>query len=225
VDISGPIRDLNNYLQGHPKGNLTLYFSWVLDASDQKTHYATAKFYGRVIGFGRGRSIGKAKNDAASNALRLLYLMDIEDFASVENLDPLIRLCDYLRGHPMGGGDLTPYFSWALGQEGRGNQRTHYATAKINSWDIGFGRGHCIGKAKNDAARNALRFLNLMNIKEDLVANLDPFIRLYNYLRGHPMAGGDLTAYFSWALSQEGPDHQRTHYATAKGEPISILSS
>jgi hypothetical protein len=41
-----PVRDLNNALQGHPTGNLTTQFSWVLKQTGpnhQITHFATAK--------------------------------------------------------------------------------------------------------------------------------------------------------------------------------------
>jgi len=75
-----PVRDLNNYLQGHPGGNLTRYLSWAMneDGPDhQRTHYATAKFNGRDIGFGRGLSKGRAKSEAAERALKYLNSIPI----------------------------------------------------------------------------------------------------------------------------------------------------
>jgi dsRNA-specific ribonuclease len=83
-----PVRDLNNYLQGHPRGNLTIYFSWVMKQSGpghQVTHTAVAncesfdriKNYalsyavnGTEIGSGRSFSMGNAKREAAMQALQ-----------------------------------------------------------------------------------------------------------------------------------------------------------
>ncbi|KAI0248818.1 hypothetical protein BJV78DRAFT_1156244 [Lactifluus subvellereus] len=74
-NLMDPVRDLNNYLQGHPKGNLTPSFSWCMSRSGpdhQATHYATAKFEGAEIGHGRSFSIGNAKRLAAMEALQYL---------------------------------------------------------------------------------------------------------------------------------------------------------
>jgi dsRNA-specific ribonuclease len=44
---------------------------------------------------------------------------------------------------------------------------------------------------------------------------------LNNYLMRYRDARGNLARHFSWHLQQEGPDRQKTHYATAKREPLS----
>jgi len=49
-------------------------------------------------------------------------------------------------------------------------------------------------------------------------ANPDPVRDLNNYLQGHP--SGNLAPFLSWALAENGPDHQKTHYATAKCESV-----
>jgi hypothetical protein len=44
--IGDPLRDLNNRLQGHPKGNLTSYLSWALrqeGPGPQRIHFVTAR--------------------------------------------------------------------------------------------------------------------------------------------------------------------------------------
>jgi hypothetical protein len=41
---------------------------------------------------------------------------------------------------------------------------------------------------------------------------------LNNYLQNHPL--GNFAAQLSWDLTQSGPGHQVTHYATAKCKPI-----
>jgi len=67
-------RDLNNFLQSHG-GNLTRYFSWLMNQEGpdhQRTHHATAKFRGQVIGYGRGLSTGNAKQAAAEQAMQYL---------------------------------------------------------------------------------------------------------------------------------------------------------
>ncbi|KAI9508137.1 hypothetical protein F5148DRAFT_1199118 [Russula earlei] len=77
-----PVRDLNNFLQGHPRGNLTPYFSWSLDKDGpdhQKIHYAIAKLNGTNIGSGQGFAIGNAKRDAATRALQYLNSVRVED--------------------------------------------------------------------------------------------------------------------------------------------------
>ena len=48
--------------------------------------------------------------------------------------------------------------------------------------------------------------------------NQDPIRDLNDHLRDHP--SGNLTPLLSWALEQSGPDHQKTHYATAKCESV-----
>ncbi|KAF8266739.1 hypothetical protein EI94DRAFT_1701516 [Lactarius quietus] len=67
------VRDLNNYLQGCPRGNLTPHLSW--DATEegpghQVTHHATVKFRGKEIGHGENAAKGKAMAAAAKQALQ-----------------------------------------------------------------------------------------------------------------------------------------------------------
>ncbi|KAF8256402.1 hypothetical protein EI94DRAFT_1809033 [Lactarius quietus] len=69
------IRDLNNYLQLHPRGNLTVHLSWAMTESGppgQLTHSASAKFQGQAIGHGRGILKNVAKAEAAVQALQYL---------------------------------------------------------------------------------------------------------------------------------------------------------
>jgi len=71
------VRDLYNLLQKHlvGNGNLTQYFSWALSQTGpvhQTTHYATAELHGEEIGSGTGFSMGNAKREAATEALKYL---------------------------------------------------------------------------------------------------------------------------------------------------------
>ncbi|KAH9169638.1 hypothetical protein EDB89DRAFT_2244508 [Lactarius sanguifluus] len=43
---------------------------------------------------------------------------------------------------------------------------------------------------------------------------VDPVRDLNNYLQGH--SSGNITTLLSWETTQQGPQHQVTHYATAK---------
>jgi hypothetical protein len=52
----------------------------------------------------------------------------------------------------------------------------------------------------------------------------DPVRDLNSYLQNHPN-GNLLASQFSWHLRQEGPDHQLTHYATAKCEFFSYVTN
>ena len=52
----------------------------------------------------------------------------------------------------------------------------------------------------------------------NITSNQDPVRDLNNYLMGHP--SGNLARFLSWALDQSGPDHQKTHNATAKCESV-----
>ncbi|KAN0140806.1 hypothetical protein V8E53_001250 [Lactarius tabidus] len=75
--MSDPVRDLNNYLQGHQNSSLRSQFSWVLrqeGPNHQVTHHATAtcEFRGNDIGHGRGSAPSLAKRDAAIQALQHL---------------------------------------------------------------------------------------------------------------------------------------------------------
>ncbi|KAF8266748.1 hypothetical protein EI94DRAFT_1802628 [Lactarius quietus] len=70
-----PVRDLNNYLQGHPRGNLVPLLSWTTTVDGpchQVTHYATANFQRQAIGSGSAVSKGNAKAAAAIEALQYL---------------------------------------------------------------------------------------------------------------------------------------------------------
>ena len=49
---------------------------------------------------------------------------------------------------------------------------------------------------------------------------LDPFRDLHNHFQHYRDNRGNLTRHFSWYLQQDGPDHQKVHYATAKREPF-----
>ncbi|KAI9439540.1 hypothetical protein H4582DRAFT_1535387 [Lactarius indigo] len=73
--VGDPVRDLNNYLQGHPSGNLTSQLSWELmqeGLSHELTYNAYAKFRGVEIGHGCGASKSLAKREAAVQALQRL---------------------------------------------------------------------------------------------------------------------------------------------------------
>ncbi|KAI9434790.1 hypothetical protein H4582DRAFT_743726 [Lactarius indigo] len=73
-----PVRDLNNYLQGHPTGNLTTLLSWETKQEGpqhQAKHYATAKLQGQPIGHGYGQHKNGAKAMAATEALQYLRQM------------------------------------------------------------------------------------------------------------------------------------------------------
>ncbi|KAI9508708.1 hypothetical protein F5148DRAFT_1193633 [Russula earlei] len=74
---STPVRDLQNYLRGHPGGSLVPWFSWSVSQTGpdhQKIYHATALFDGSDIGRGEGASVENAKTLAAIYALR--YLRD-----------------------------------------------------------------------------------------------------------------------------------------------------
>jgi len=60
--------ELNNLLQGHPTGNLTKYFQYVMSREgrdDAPVHIATAMFRDVEYAVGRGVNKGAAKRDAA----------------------------------------------------------------------------------------------------------------------------------------------------------------
>ena len=48
----------------------------------------------------------------------------------------------------------------------------------------------------------------------------DPVRGLNNFLQARKDANGNFTRHFSWLMDQDGPDNQKTHYATAKCEPF-----
>ena len=51
-------------------------------------------------------------------------------------------------------------------------------------------------------------------------ANLDPDPArdLNNFLQARRDANGNFSRYLSWVMDKDGPDNQKTHYATAKCE-------
>ncbi|KAH9960446.1 hypothetical protein BC827DRAFT_1376708 [Russula dissimulans] len=64
--------ELNNFLQGHPTGDLTPFFHYALTKdgpNDSVIHAARVIFRGNSYGEGRGRKIGIAKREAARHAL------------------------------------------------------------------------------------------------------------------------------------------------------------
>jgi len=70
-----PVRDLNNFLQGQPEGNLTKEFKWVsLHEGPQHNaiYHVTAVFRGVDVGVGHGSSLTSAKRDASVQALAYL---------------------------------------------------------------------------------------------------------------------------------------------------------
>jgi len=77
--------------------------------------------------------------------------------------DPVRDLNDRLKDHSTG--NLTPYLSWALSQEGPDHQKIHFATARFNGRDIGSGRGFSKGLAKREAAIRALKFMESIRIE------------------------------------------------------------
>ncbi|KAI9435550.1 hypothetical protein H4582DRAFT_1970333, partial [Lactarius indigo] len=79
-----PVNNLNNYVRGHPDGNLAPYLTWNIrrvDPSDETTYHVgvTYRFKGDKIGYGRGPSIDAAKKEAAIEALLCLRLTSIRD--------------------------------------------------------------------------------------------------------------------------------------------------
>ncbi|KAI9467319.1 hypothetical protein BJY52DRAFT_1182756 [Lactarius psammicola] len=71
--MADPVRDLNNFLQGQPGGNLTPLLQWRNEQSgpnNQAIHQGTYIFRNVAIGTGVGTSIGLAKRDAAIKALQ-----------------------------------------------------------------------------------------------------------------------------------------------------------
>jgi len=56
-------------------------------------------------------------------------------------------------------GNLTPYLSWWLYEDGPHHQRNHYAIAKFNGEEIGSGMGFSKENAKKEAAIEALKTL------------------------------------------------------------------
>ncbi|KAH9976595.1 hypothetical protein BGW80DRAFT_1289277 [Lactifluus volemus] len=64
--------DLNNFLQYHPRGNLTVHCSWVMTRegpSNAVIHTATAMYRGAQVGQGMGVSSSAAKRVAAERVL------------------------------------------------------------------------------------------------------------------------------------------------------------
>ncbi|KAH9960444.1 hypothetical protein BC827DRAFT_1268156 [Russula dissimulans] len=64
--------ELNNFLQGHPTGDLTQFFHYAMTRDGPNhsvTHVAHAMFRGNSYGEGRGKKMGVAKREAAMHAL------------------------------------------------------------------------------------------------------------------------------------------------------------
>ncbi|KAH9177325.1 hypothetical protein EDB89DRAFT_2064930 [Lactarius sanguifluus] len=79
-----PVNSLDNYVRGHPDGNLAPFLTWNIrrvDSSDETTYHVgvTYRFKGDRIGYGRGPSIDAAKKEAAIAALLCLKLTSIRD--------------------------------------------------------------------------------------------------------------------------------------------------
>ena len=51
-------------------------------------------------------------------------------------------------------------------------------------------------------------------------ADPDPTRDLNNFLQARKDNNGNFARHFSWLMTDEGPDNQKTHYATAKCEPF-----
>ncbi|KAI0251657.1 hypothetical protein BJV78DRAFT_1209715 [Lactifluus subvellereus] len=82
-----PRRQLNDYLQGHPAGNLGPLLSWEVSRTGpdhQAIFHVTARFRGVEIGYGEGISIGSAKRVAAGFALRYLRDVGVPGFSAGE---------------------------------------------------------------------------------------------------------------------------------------------
>ncbi|KAH8991276.1 hypothetical protein EDB92DRAFT_1946072 [Lactarius akahatsu] len=80
-DGRDPVRDLNNYLSGHPAGYLTPHLSFEMrqyGPNSQATHDAIAKFRGVEISRGKGLTIGSARRMAAVSALQHLETIYLE---------------------------------------------------------------------------------------------------------------------------------------------------
>ncbi|KAN0128578.1 hypothetical protein V8E53_013623 [Lactarius tabidus] len=73
--MADPVRDLNNFLQGQPEGNLTRDFRWISKKEGPQhgvTYHVTAVFRGVDVGIGHGTSLASAKRDASMQALEYL---------------------------------------------------------------------------------------------------------------------------------------------------------
>ncbi|KAH9002437.1 hypothetical protein EDB86DRAFT_309095 [Lactarius hatsudake] len=80
--MADPVRDLNNFLQGQPGGNLTKEFTWISKKEGPEhgvTYHVTAVFRGVNVGVGHGSSMGSAKRDASVQALAYLKSHGRED--------------------------------------------------------------------------------------------------------------------------------------------------
>ncbi|KAH9057586.1 hypothetical protein EDB87DRAFT_1578589 [Lactarius vividus] len=89
-----PVNSLDNYVRGHPDGDLAPYLTWNIkrvDPSDETTYHVGVTYRlcrstivkGDKIGYGRGPSIDAAKKEAAIEALLCLRLTSIRDDLNV----------------------------------------------------------------------------------------------------------------------------------------------
>lgn len=83
-------------------------------------------------------------------------------------MDPVRDLNNYISRNRDARGNLARHFSWSLRQEGPDRQKTHYATAKLHGQNIGSGCGLTIGSAKQEAATQALQYLESLPAKHPL---------------------------------------------------------
>jgi len=68
----------------------------------------------------------------------------------------IAALNNYLQGHSSG--NLAPFLTWTLVQEGPSHQTVHTAIAKFCDVVVGQGKGASRGLAKSAAAMEALRY-------------------------------------------------------------------
>ncbi|KAI0265066.1 hypothetical protein BC834DRAFT_192783 [Gloeopeniophorella convolvens] len=89
-----PVRDLNNFLQGQPGGNLAQELLWKVTKTGPEhstTFHVTATFRGVDIGVGHGTSRGSAKRDASVQALQYLRSNGLSDVNDTDGLAPQRR--------------------------------------------------------------------------------------------------------------------------------------
>ncbi|KAH9071596.1 hypothetical protein EDB83DRAFT_2517415 [Lactarius deliciosus] len=82
MESSDPVRDLNNFLQGQPNGNLTALLQFRSEQTgpnNQATHQVTYTFRGVVVGTGIGTTINLAKRAAAIQALQYFRTQGIPE--------------------------------------------------------------------------------------------------------------------------------------------------
>ncbi|KAI9508146.1 hypothetical protein F5148DRAFT_1284403 [Russula earlei] len=72
----------------------------------------------------------------------------------VEETDYAVELNNFLQQHPTG--NLTPYFRYAMTQEGKNHNAVHTAKVIFRGATYGEGTGNDKGTAKRAAAKQAL---------------------------------------------------------------------